>query len=128
MGSISYNCEFKKIEKYNEALDIKLAKDEVVSLNPINWVVSSQMRTQIDKELEYEIYQKAMSKSVELSKIFNKNCRLEEVNFLNQTTIYPTHRFAMKSMAVAADTISEFEPIQSEQTISKKAYITIKCE
>lgn len=128
VGSISYSCEFKKIEKYNEALDIKLAKDEVISLNPINWVVSSQMRTQIDKELEYDIYQKSMSKSVELSKIFNKNCKLEEVNFLNQTTIYPTQRFAMKSMSVATDAISEFEPIQSEQTISKKAYITIKCE
>lgn len=128
VGSISYSCEFKKIEKYNEALDIRLNKDETISLNPINWVVSPQARTQIDKELEYDIYQKSMSKSEELSKIFNKNCKLEEVNFLNQANAYPTQRFAMKSMVAATDAISEFEPIQSDQTISKKAYVTIKCE
>ena len=128
VGSISYSCEFKKIEKYNEALDIRLNKDETISLNPINWVVSPQARTQIDKELEYDIYQKSMSKSEELSKIFNKNCKLEEVNFLNQANVYPTQRFAMKSMVAATDAISEFEPIQSDQTISKKAYVTIKFE
>lgn len=131
VGTISYSCEFKKIEKFNEILGYKLSSDEAITLSPINWIVSSKKEEETKKELEYNIYKNSISKAKELSQIFNKSCKVDELNFVDQGYVpYGVQRNMLKSMPMAAsmDSVSGFEPILSEQSISRKAVLIIKCD
>lgn len=128
-GSVSYRCEFKKIDAFNDIINFKLKTDEAISLNPINWEVSNYQNGTIQFELENEIYQKTFQKQQNLSKIFNKACIIKEINFVSNIDHQPMPRMFATKMAMSSnDMMESFEPTKDEQTITKKAYITIECK
>ncbi|MCK9336229.1 MAG: SIMPL domain-containing protein [Arcobacteraceae bacterium] len=129
-GSVSYKCEFKKIEAFNDIISFKLKTDEAISLNPINWVVSDIQNDKIQQELENEIYQKTFQKQQNLSKIFNKACIIKEINFVSNIDFQSMPRMltTSKTAMISSDAMESFEPTKDEQSITKRAYVAVECK